>query len=356
LQVSNFKSIWASYVQTFDDAFKQTTSDVLSHPEKYPAILPLSAALADLQDSHTQQQLQKALSDAQKQLADALSGTTDPSGALSRARDALGKDALAHALDVAQSTVMGGTSMDMTAKIIEDMQQALADAGVPDPTAVASAQQAVEDAKYNIQIDGMTKAASAEQAAYQQSRDDLQKHLDAALALWGDYYAKSGMTAADALDTLNALLIKFGFQPISDPFSNDTGGYATPGSSIGQVTVPTTSGDAGSQFGVGGRKIAMASGGLITSPHYLVDMHGVVQGMVGEGGLPELVAPVTPGMSANVGGRSSSNTGDTQVHVHFADGMQWLQQFVSVQVKKQTPQTSRTIGLTSDRRRREGRF
>lgn len=353
-QAQNFLNVWKSYVASFDQAFQDTTSKVLADPQKYPALLPLSAALADLQDQHTQQQLQTALVNAQKQLAQALGGSGDNAGVLQAARDQLGKDALAHAIDVAQSSILGINPMDMTEKIIKDMQAALA-ASAPDPQTILDAQQAVADAEYNIKVNSLQKQATAEQQAYADARSDLQKHLDAALALWGTYYAKSGMTAKEALAALNKLLKQFGFQPITDPFAGDTGDIPTP--------PQTTGGGGGSGFGGtnGGPSntlinppaptfsanslLGFAEGGIVNKPHFLVDAaSGRISGIMAEHG-KEAIVPM---------GRSqapSHGDGDVFVDVHVQDDR--LKDLISVEVTRRSDKQNRQTGAGADRRRRE---
>lgn len=346
-QAANFRTIWDQYIATFDQDFQQHTADVLANPQKYPGLLPLSAALADLTDAHTQQQLQERLKDAQDQLAKALAGTTDDSGVLQRARDKLGKDALAHALDVAQSIVLGGSPMDMTDRIIRDMQEALAAvAGAADPEAVKQAQRAVAEAEYDIKVDGLTRQAQAEQTAYANSQKELQKHVDATLGIWGKYFADAGKLAGDALALFNKVLIGLGLPAIADPNAPAPKTYT--GTAVESM--------AALKIGRTGANVMMGDGGLVTSPHFLVDTKGIVRGMIGEGGT-EMVVPVGSGsFSGRVRGGDGGSVQPVIVEVHTRD--EALADFIDVRVvhPSNVNAINRVQGREANARVRAGRI
>lgn len=360
-RAQEFQSVFEDLAQKAVDAFTKETNDVLAHPENHADILPLTAKLLGLQDAHTQQQLQQQLQDAQENLAKALAGaTSDSSGVLAAAREKIGKDALAHALDVAQSAVLGIKPGDMTDQIIKDMQDALK-AALPDPEEVKRAQQAVADAQYQITVYGLQKQSDAEKDAYQEQRDELQTHLQESLKLWESYFADVGHGSAQALADLNSILAKFGLSPISSSLPTNgppssqswadqvgvTSGYS-PGIPSDQLADLLFGTPGGLNPSTGKPYVGFADGGVSMNP---------MLARVSEKG-PEGHIPLNDPRALQMIGDAIANAGGagagTVVYVNVKDDA--LRDLIEVEVQQQTPGVSYAQGTRANTLLREGRY
>jgi hypothetical protein len=92
--------------------------------------------------------------------------------------------------------------------------------------------------------------------------------------------------------------------------------------------------------GGAGRVLALQHGGIITRP--------VFPALLGERG-PEAVIPLSSPRAAGL-------AEPPVVNLYFENGMEWLRQFVRVEVDGRTPELTARIGREAYRRLREGRF
>lgn len=84
----------------------------------------------------------------------------------------------------------------------------------------------------------------------------------------------------------------------------------------------------------------MAEGGILSRPTLMV---------AGERGR-EAVIPLDDPRAQNLLG------GDVQVHLNFADGMEWLRKFISVEVTRGAESISLAQGKNANLRSRERRY
>lgn len=371
-RAAEFKQVFGNIAQQAVDAFQKVTNDVLAHPEKHADILPLTAQLLGLQDAHTQAALQDQLKQAQVDLAKALSGaTSDSSGILAAARAKIGQDALAHALDVAQSAVLGGKPADMTAKIIKDMQEALM-AGMPDPVAVAAARKAVTDAEYQITIDGLQKQSTAEISAYQDQRSELEKHLQESLKLWETYFSDLGHDAGQALADVNSVLAQLGLPLL-------------PGSALqNSGTGPATSGPPGANGWQSGSGVVPGGGVGNYSPGVPAEMlASVLFGTPGglnpatgkpyvgfaDGGIsfkpmianvsekgPEAHIPLNDPKAMAAMRQALGHDQHITLLVSAPDAQSWIEGKIEATVVGQSSAISRNIGVAANVRARSGAY
>lgn len=289
---------------------------------------PAQLALEALQDSHTQQQLNQQLSDAQAALAKAQSG----SGTI---------------VDVATGTIVNTP---------------------PDQDAVKAAQQQVSDAQYALDQYNLQKKADLEQQAAQDqlsaAQDAYQKEQQAAIAAYQAQQQiaqtamdqqvaaivsgmESGAISADAgMTKIKAIWSSAGIDLGSLSFA--LGGQIYTGLAAGLAPIfallktlvddltkvatlsgtpipdPTAAGIVMPGAGArGGTFTAFGAGGLITSPHWLVDAAtGQVTGKIGESGT-EAVVPMSsssvtgPRAGARVAYGGGGGGGDVYVSVTF---------------------------------------
>jgi hypothetical protein len=368
-----FDQAWGVFAQNALDAFDQQTQQVSkqmadaadaalsafdAETAKYKS--PARAALDAMLDEDTQRELQDRLKTAQEDLAKALQGASeDADSVLNRARDQLNRDAIAHALDVAQSRVLGGTPADMTGQVIGDLQAALRQGTTVDPEQVKSAQKEVDDAQRAIREHDLEKQADMEESAYQdqraaeraalakrladeqaiyaEMRDALRNTLNDQLTLWQNYARDLGLTTDQIRQTVAA--VAQGVQDFPDfPKINPATGQFDVGD-----TTPLP------QFGRG-RLIGMASGGT-----FQVNSRTFLPIVAGEAG-PESVTFTPLRGSGGIGGDGAQTT---PVVVHIASNDRLLGELLAkaIDVQVSHPATVQRIsgvqGKSANRIRRE---
>jgi hypothetical protein len=201
-ELAKAKAAVAANKKAFADQWASLASDAFAAFDKETAahVSPSRALLNALVDEHDAAARQKALADAQAQLQQALAGKTgDTSGQLDQIRQLVGQAALANSLDKAQSQVLGIQPQEIgSGALINQLQQLLVTQLVPDMQEVASAQQAVDDAQYNIRVADLGKQADAEDSAYADARAALRTALELNLEAWNTYYQAIGEKASKA--------------------------------------------------------------------------------------------------------------------------------------------------------------
>lgn len=204
-------------------------------------------------------------------------------------------------IDTAQSAVLGGTAdTSMAQQIINAL---------------------------TASIGAVTATVNGQQLPY------TQQQIDNWLQIWGNYYAALGYTPEQMYNAFNALLQSVGLPTIDNPF--DTGSLPLPPGYGGSSAPPPPggSGDPGVPYGPGyhpGPSGAMPRVGSA----YRITVPAAAARVVAAVASP---AQVTPAPAT--------------VHVSFANGMDWLGDFVTVAVNNQIVQMGRSASV----RARSGR-
>lgn len=333
-QKNDFKDAWQAIAQSALDAFDEETS-------KHKT--PSEILLAQITDEHDMQSLKDALTDAQKQLADALKGhEEDPQGIVARAREYVGKAFLANAVDKAQSAILGGAAVAVSGEqILSDLQKILVANTVVDQDEVARAQKAVDEAQYNIRVHDLGKMADAEREAYDAERAALRKHLEDLAGEWELYFGFLNGNIAAIRDFWIGTLNGMGLSGLASGLGAAT---ASPSEALQDIHEQAVSGAIsrdqylasiiGHKFEIPG----FAAGGdfVANKPTFFV---------AGEGAVPEHVRIVPQ--------RGGGRVGD-DVHVTITGNMppEWF----DAQIDRATPRISRNIGVRAIDRLRGGRF
>lgn len=244
---------WTAFFDNFDSVTQKGIDQINA---KYDAPTPAEAALKALQDEHDSKLAAEKMADDQRALAAAMAG--------------------------------GGTAE------------------------IQDAQRNLDEDLYNQKVDDLTKKADAERAAaeqqrqialdaYQKERDDLRAHFEdqqSAMDSWFDYQAtqlQNGLeTWKDFYAQLGVLAKDYGLSQ-SQGLGGDSGG-GSGGGGGGSAPPPHGTGTSAQ-----GGHVALASGGIVTSPTYA---------LVGEGGEHEAVIPLSK-LGRMLGG------GGGAVHVHL---------------------------------------
>lgn len=156
---------------------------------------------------------------AEKAAREMAQKTMDAAQATLKTRAASLKDVLSQAFQAQQGAVRTPAEQQLAAlQAAHDeagRAQALADAQAQLSAAQSdeerlSAQRAVNDALYAIQVAGLTARAEAERTALDQRQKDEQRAFDASLTALTTYLANAHATAAGARKKINALMLKYG--------------------------------------------------------------------------------------------------------------------------------------------------
>jgi murein DD-endopeptidase MepM/ murein hydrolase activator NlpD len=307
---------------------------------------PARILLDTLTATHDTAALNDALDQANKDLATALKGhQADAQAQLDSIRQYVGTSFLVNALDAAQSAILGGTSQQISGQsILDTLHGLLAGGNVVDPDEVKTAQKAVEDAKYNIQIAGLEKTATAEEKAYNDSIDLQEKAIQTLSANWETYFQALHGNIAAIPGWWVSMLNQMGLTDTATAIAGDASVGGSPSLALQNAHQQALSGaiDAAQyQYLISGHKLEIpgfAGGGdfITTGPTPI---------MVGEGGAPERVR-ITP---AHGGGAGAGNEPITVI-IQTRD--EALADFIDVRVEGASPKISRQIGVLANRRQR----
>lgn len=190
--VQNAKTAVAAQQQSFSDVWSRMASAAIDafNAQSAKFVPPSQLLLNQLNDAKNKQDLADALTAANKQMADALN-SSDPSQTLDAVRSTVGRYALANAVDVVQSAVLGGTSTfgsGAMGSLLTDLQNQLVQQTVPDAQAVKDAQKAIDDAQFNIRTNDLAAQAVVEQNAYDDMRKSQLTALQQMAGDWAIYY------------------------------------------------------------------------------------------------------------------------------------------------------------------------
>jgi hypothetical protein len=341
-QKTGFQQAWQSLADAAVAALEDQRANYKS---------PARILLDTLTATHDTKALSDALDQANKDLATALAGhQADAQAQLDGIRQFVGTSFLTNAIDAAQSAILGGNTQQISgASILTTLQGLLAGGNVVDPNEVAAAQKSVEDAKYQIQIAGLEKTATAEETAYNAQVDLQEKAIRQMGDNWETYFRELHGNIAAIPGWWVAALNAMGLSDVATAIAGDPSVGGSPATALQNVHQQALSGaisTAQMQYLTMGRKLEIpgfAGGGdFVTS--------GPTPIMVGEGGSPERVT-VTP-----VGGSSTGGAGAPNFTVVLEGDMAALGQFVKVKAVEASPQIGRAIGLSSNERLRGGRY
>jgi cell wall-associated NlpC family hydrolase len=323
----------------FQTAWQKIADDAITGLEKQRASYksPARILLEQLTATHDTKALNDALDQANADLATALKGhQADAQSQLDQIKQYVGTAFLTNALDAAQSAILGGNSVQMSgAEILSHLQGILAGGNVVDPDEVKRAQQAVEDAKYAIQVAGLEKTATAEEEAYNASIDAQEQAIQQMAANWATYFANLG----GDINAIASLWNQF-FSSIGSGIQTAGAGWTGPVDSNG---VPLSAGFNG--FDANGNWIG---GDINTIPSF--DVGGPVgRDMVAQLHAGEHVVP-RGGTLVKSGGSADA------MHIHLSVDEEGFGQYIEAQVVAAAPATSRRIGVLANQRQRAGRY
>lgn len=353
---ADFQSIWQKFAADASAEFDKATAAYVS---------PAQQLITQLTDQRNTDQLNQALDQANQDLATALQGhAADAQGQLDRIQQYVGRQYLANAIDAAQSAILGGPSSQTSGQTILDTLHGILSGGggnVVDPDEVKRAQQEVEDAKFNIQIAGLTKTAAAQQAAWDQQRADQKIVLDNMANDWATYYGKVGgsiaaikalwVNALSVLDPLAGAGLSSGYGGGGDAQQGVYPAGVSGSTELAIVTaqaalfggLPANALNVAAA-GMQGKVIGFADGGYASSP---------MLAMVAEKE-PEFMIPQSK--MASVARQVAGSRGGGFAHLHVSVDQQGLGRFIEAKVVDSTPGISLSSGRAADTRRREGGY
>lgn len=335
----DFLDKWQELTQAALDAFDKATERMVEEFDRATAKMktPAEILIEQLTSAHEQQALQDAVDEARKHLQAALAGLDEETAAETtrRVTDVVAKYSVAHAVDVAQAALLGIKPTDMTSDLLKELHEALQPH--VSQQAIVNAQKELEEALFNQKMYYLEKQAAAEREALDErrakereemleQREQQRKQFEILLAMWGAYWASVGATAAQAYEIFDAIWFQLTGTHLPKPE---------------KPTLPTQPPHGGSGIGVkplaAGGIVKLAGGAILRTPTFLA----------GEAG-DEAVIPLSDPRAKNMLG------GDTLVEVSFANGMEWLEQFVDVRVIRNSERIYQKQGRRSDTRRRGG--
>jgi hypothetical protein len=351
------KTAIAAQKQGFQQAFQALGQNAISalQDEASKWKSPSQLLIDQLTSGHDDQALQDQLAAAQQSLADALVGKPDDSAILDNIKAILGRQNLANTIDRVQSAILGGMHQEISGDaLLAQLTAAVTGTGgtTPDKTAVATAEKAVADAKYQIQIAGLTKQAQAETAAHDDELAANILHIQKLEDAWGFYFTQLKGNIGGIRDfwvsTLNAMGLPGVAAAVSGGTDEETAAAA--GLPIINGVQWTYADEAAAQavqlaqvnalqsaYGPKGAPQLHAAGGtfLARRPTFLTP-----RDVVGEAG-PELVRI----------GDDAAGIGDIHVYI----GGEKIDERVDYRIVRSTPQTSRSLGARTSRRQRANR-
>lgn len=280
------KQAVANEKSAFQQAFQSVGQAAIDALEKQASSYqsPADILLAQLQAAHNDQQLQSALDQANKDLANAMVPVPDQSTIVQNIQSILGMYNQANLIDQVQSALLGGKSAGVNGNdLLAQLNQAITAASAPDPTAVANAQQEVADATYNIQVDSLQKTAAAQDQAYQDQITATENTITALEAQWQPYFDSLGGNISAISAAWAAMLSGIGVDPgiVSSVVAQAPQTIATAtGETLTEILNRTITGGA---YGPSGPVQLHAKGGIAIRPIY--------RNVIGEAG-PEAIIPL----------------------------------------------------------------
>lgn len=307
---------------------------------------PASIVLAQLQQAHSDQQLQSALDQANQDLANALVPVPDSNTIVQNIQAILGQYQQANVIDQVQSAILGGKAQGVDgSSLLGQLNQAITAASAPDPTAVKQAQQEVADAQYAIQVNGLQKQADAQDQAYQDQISSQEAAINALDANWDTYYTSLKGNILDIGSTWAGVLASLGVpQDVITQALNSSapvavvssgGGAAAAGAALKAQLDKTITGGA---YGPGGPLQLHAAGGIAMRPVY--------RNVIGEAG-PEAIIPLNdPRARSMIGGGGDTHVielhGDFGQSVHAVLRTPGAVRVISKGLGKETANRSKT--------------
>jgi murein DD-endopeptidase MepM/ murein hydrolase activator NlpD len=292
--------------QQFEDLFRDMARGALDafDRETRDWVSPTRAQMNAERDARDMANLQEQLADAERALEEARKGrevtTSNAEEQLKKIGELVARYGLANEIGKVQAGVLGIQAVDVYDEDFARTIGAMARGGGTSTTRqvdegeVRRAEQRVSDIRFNMRQRELARIAKLEEDAHEREREALRANLEKQLQLYQQFYAQK-VAMGMAAEKAASLAAFEAWAKVFNP---------------------------------SGAPLSLAPG-------------------------PQFAGEMAKAAQAAAGGVNRSNL---QVEVNVADGMSWLNQFVTTTIKDETGTILATMGAEADRRQRGGAF